>query len=77
MSSVTKELQMTPHPILERHQINDWFGEGLREAARHRLMNQAHRDSGREPATVASNALPFARRLAMAWRTLAGRAHPA
>ncbi len=31
------------HPLLEQHQINDRIGEGLRVAARHRLINDAHR----------------------------------
>jgi hypothetical protein len=31
------------HPILEQHQINERIGEGLRVAARHRLINDTQR----------------------------------
>jgi hypothetical protein len=69
---------MTPHPILDHHQINDRFGEGLREAARRRLINQAYRarQAGWEPSLPESSSFDVVRRLAAAWSTFARKADP-
>jgi hypothetical protein len=56
---------MTPHPILERHLINDRFGEGLREAARRRLIKEACQQD--TPASPFSRRSGLTRRLRAAW----------